>query len=260
MLYIGTSGFSFNDWVGRVYPENIKPSQMLKYYWAVWKFNAVELNFTYYTLPTVKSIISMLRKTPMNFYFVVKLPGKITHEAWKNGEIENCVNKFLETIQPMIDEGRLKLLLAQFPYSFKFSRKNVEYIEKIREYFKDLDIAIEYRHRSWLREEVFEYMKKRNIVYVIVDEPPIKELFPYYPYHTTSKAYYRFHGRNKKWFEAENGERYDYLYSTEELKKFAKDVRRSMEEVKEVFVFFNNCHRGSAVINALDFSKMLREG
>jgi len=200
----------------------------------------------------------MLRKTPMNFYFVVKLPGKITHEAWKNGEMENCVNKFLKTIQPMIDEGRLKLLLAQFPYSFKFSRKNVEYIEKIREYFKDLDIAIEYRHRSWLREEVFEYMKKRNIVYVIVDEPPIKELFPYYPYHTTSKAYYRFHGRNKKWFEAENGERYDYLYSTEELKKFAKDVRRSMEEVKEVFVFFNNCHRGSAVINALDFSKMLK--
>ena len=258
MLYIGTSGFSFNDWIGRVYPENIKPSQMLKYYWAVWKFNAVELNFTYYTLPTVKSIISMLRKTPMNFYFVVKLPGKITHEAWKNGEMENCVNKFLKTIQPMIDEGRLKLLLAQFPYSFKFSRKNVEYIEKIREYFKGLDIAIEYRHRSWLREEVFEYMKKRNIVYVIVDEPPIKELFPYYPYHTTSKAYYRFHGRNKKWFEAENGERYDYLYSTEELKKFAKDVRRSMEKVKEVFVFFNNCHRGSAVINALDFSKMLK--
>ncbi|HIP92021.1 MAG TPA: DUF72 domain-containing protein [Thermotoga sp.] len=258
MLYIGTSGFSFNDWIGRVYPENIKPSQMLKYYWAVWKFNAVELNFTYYTLPTVKSIISMLRKTPMNFYFVVKLPGRITHEAWKNGEMENCVNKFLKTIQPMIDEGRLKLLLAQFPYSFKFSRKNVEYIEKIREYFKGLDIAIEYRHRSWLREEVFEYMKKRNIVYVIVDEPPIKELFPYYPYHTTSKAYYRFHGRNKKWFEAENGERYDYLYSTEELKKFAKDVRRSMEEVKEVFVFFNNCHRGSAVINALDFSKMLK--
>ena len=130
----------------------------------------------------------------------------------------------------------------------------------IQDHFKDLDIAVEYRHRSWLREEVFEFMKERSITYVTVDEPPIGDLFPYYPYHTTAKAYYRFHGRNKRWFEAEGGERYDYLYSKEELEKFAGDVKKSMKEVEEVFVFFNNCHKGSAVTNALDFSKMLREG
>ncbi|MEJ5230151.1 MAG: DUF72 domain-containing protein [Pseudothermotoga sp.] len=250
MLYIGTSGYYFSDWIGTVYPEGLPKSQLLKYYANVLNLNAVELNFTYYTLPTYKTIVSMLRKTPATFFFTVKLPSSATHEGWKTASLpEEDIDKTMMALQPMIAEGRLKMLLAQFPYSFRYCEENVEYLKKLSEKIEQ-PIAVELRHSSWDNENAYKFFKSHQICLVTVDEPQIKDLFPYRPVAISKISYFRFHGRNDKWFVSAT-ERYNYEYSEQQLKDFAKDIVNLMEESENVFVFFNNCYRGKAMKNAL---------
>ncbi len=255
MIYLGTSGYSFDDWIGTVYPENIKKSQMLTYYWSRLGFNTVELNFTYYTVPSYRTIVSILRKTPGDFKFSVKLPSQITHQSWKDGDLDReIVKSYLNALKPMEDEGRLLTHLAQFPYSFKFSKKGLKYIKQISNMFKHL--SVEFRHESWDKDEVYDFLKDNGITFVVVDEPKLKGLFPYRVLSTTDTAYFRFHGRNDHWFDL-NHDRYDYMYSEEDLRLFSNDIRKISERVKDVLVYFNNCHRGQAAKNALRLKELL---
>ncbi|WP_448535750.1 DUF72 domain-containing protein [Pseudothermotoga sp.] len=257
MIYIGTSGYSFSDWIGEVYPEGMSKSDMLKYYASVWRFNAVELNFTYYALPTYKTIVSMLRKTPSDFVFSVKLPASVTHEAWKSNTFpEEDVEKTLRALTPMFEEGRLKMLLAQFPYSFRDTPSNRQYLQLLRERI-DAPVAIEFRHASWNNESSYELLKTCGFTFVIVDEPNLRDLFPYVPKVTNAVAYFRFHGRNRDWFNAPEGERYNYKYNDEEISIFAGDVSRISQRVVDTFVFFNNCYRGNAVRDAMKLRQMI---
>lgn len=255
MLYVGTSGFSFKDWIGPVYPEGIKESQMIKYYWGVLGFNAVELNFTYYRMPSYKTIVSLLRRTPNDFMFSVKLPAFVTHQMWQDKFESKVIDEYLKATFPLIEERRLLFHLAQFPYAFKYSKDNLEYIAKLKNHIDDL--AVEFRHVSWDRKEVYAFLKENEITFTIVDEPKLPGLFPYKAFTTTDKAYFRFHGRNKKWFEAQRDERYDYFYSDDELSNFARDIKKISKKVKEVAVFFNNCHKGSAALNAIKLKSYL---
>ncbi|AEH51861.1 DUF72 domain-containing protein [Pseudothermotoga thermarum] len=259
MIYIGTSGYHFEDWIGTVYPQNIKGSEMLSYYYAVLGFKAVEINYTYYRLPSYKTTVSMLRRTPPDFVFAVKLPASVTHEGWKNQKIpvDDLKNTF-QALQPMLEEGRLKAFLAQFPYSFKFSEQNMDYLASLRQMIKE-PLAVEFRHNSWDNEVTFDFLKKYELTYVVVDEPQIRALFPYKPAWTTKIAYFRFHGRNEQWFEAPEGERYNYDYNETELSKFAQDILTASKETSDVFAFFNNCYRGKAVKNAISLRKMIEE-
>jgi uncharacterized protein YecE (DUF72 family) len=255
-LYIGTSGYYFDDWIGAVYPEKISRSAMIKYYSAVWKFNAVELNFTYYGLPGYKTIVSMVRKTPSSLVFSVKVPGSITHEGWKNSHFPREDIKFLlNALEPMILEKRLKVLLAQFPYSFTYSKENVDYLKKIRD-TSTIPIAIEFRHKSWNTDDVYRFLEENEMCYVIVDEPQIRNLFPYRPLKTSDISYFRFHGRNSKWFVS-SSERYNYDYSEEELELFKIDIEKLLRKSLDTFVFFNNCYRGKAVKNAIKLRSMI---
>jgi uncharacterized protein YecE (DUF72 family) len=257
LIYIGTSGYSFNDWIGEVYPEGISKSDMLKYYAAVWKFKAVELNFTYYALPGYRTIVSMLRRTPSDFVFSVKLPASVTHEAWKSNLFpEEDVKKTIEALAPMVEEGRLKILLAQFPYSFRDTPANRQYLQMLRKKI-DLPVAVEFRHASWDNETAYELLKSCGFTFVIVDEPNLRELFPYVPRLTSNVCYFRLHGRNRDWFNAPEGERYNYKYSDEELKVFAADILRLSNHAMDTFVFFNNCYRGNAVRDALKLRQMI---
>lgn len=256
LLYIGTSGYYFSDWIGTVYPEGLPKTQLLKYYASVWGFNAVELNFTYYTIPNYKTIVSMLRKTPQTFVFSVKMPNSVTHEGWKTLTLpENDIEKTLSALEPMISEDRLKILLAQFPYAFQFSKENLQYIQKLRDKVSQ-PLAIEFRHCSWDKEQVYDLLKSCDLTLVITDEPQVKDLFPYKPMRTSQISYFRLHGRNSKWFTSAT-ERYNYNYSEEELKAFSRDIARLAKESQNSFVFFNNCYRGKALQNALTLRSIL---
>ncbi len=261
MLHLGTSGYSFSDWKGTVYPETIKASEMLRYYYSVWSFNSVELNFTYYRQPSYKTIVGITRKVPGAFTFSVKAPGKVTHEYWRNrhvSEAYNTLDDFFEPLEILKKENRMGMVLFQFPYSFHLNKNNLEYLRKISDYCKEKNhnIAGEFRNVEWTDNSIFDEIST-HLTPVTVDEPKIGKLFPYIPLKDNKFAYFRFHGRNTDWFQAEGSERYDYNYSEEELRRFANDVVEFLKDGTEVYVYFNNCHMGQAVNNALRFREIV---
>jgi len=261
MVHLGTSGYSFSDWKGTVYPEKIKPSEMLRYYYSVWNFNSVELNFTYYRQPSYKSIVGITRKIPGKFTFSVKAPGKVTHELWRNENntvAYKTLKDFFDPLEILKKENRMGVILFQFPYRFHLTKSNIKYLENICNYCaeKNYKTAVEFRNVEWAKNSVLKELST-NTTPVTVDEPKIGKLFPYIPVKSKNLAYFRFHGRNLNWFSAEGSERYNYNYSEKDLRRFANDVLEFLKEGTEVYVYFNNCYMGQAVNNALRFRKML---
>ena len=251
MIKIGTSGYSFKEWVGNFYPQNIKPGKMLDYYQE--HFNTVEINSTYYRLPHPKIFENIVKKVPHDFEFIVKVHNSITHGAKKNLD---SIKELFIGIDPIIRAGKFKGFLAQFPYAFKYSDKNLEHLAKVRKECRGFPLFIEFRHISWLRDEVYQFLQQNNTGYVNVDEPPLHGLIPPQILVTNNIGYIRFHGRNRRtWWDADVGDRYDYDYSREELAEWLPLIQNISAESSETFIFFNNCHMGQAVKNA----KMMRD-
>jgi len=264
MYRIGTSGYYFKDWIGSVYPEKIKKSELLPYYEKELGFNSLEINYTYYHLPDWKTISGMERKTSDNFTFVVKAYKDMTHNIKRNEKMELEANrevfeKFANALKPLIENGKLGGVLAQFPYSFKANRENAKYIVVFKELLGDMPLYVEFRNIDWIKKEVFDFLKKRGIGYCCVDEPRLKGLVPFVSVSTSENGYVRLHGRNKNWFKANVSERYNYNYSEDELIDIAEKVSKINRNAKDVYIFFNNCHLGFAAKNAIKMKELLNE-
>jgi len=262
MIKIGTSGFSFADWKGTVYPPDLREKEMLSFYEKELGFNALEVNFTYYTLPSQKSFAAMSEKTSGDFEFVVKSYKGMTHEirSRETGEmIDNreTFKKFKYSLDPLIGNGKLAGVLAQFPYGFFPNRGNFGYLERFKEEMGDVALIFEFRNQTWMKEGMFEFLEKIGVGYCIVDEPKLPKLMPYLPRATFEIGYFRLHGRNPNWFNVPTSVRYDYLYSEGELKEFIPDIKDISKKTGKTFVFFNNCHAGSAAKNAAQMAKLL---
>jgi len=257
---IGTSGFSFDDWKGTVYPSHLKKDDWLKYYEESLGFKTLEVNFTYYTLPSPKSFLSMCSKTSRGFEFTVKAHKSTTHEITPTRGINSdTFGKFVSSLRPLIEQGKLSCVLAQFPYSFIPAPQNFDYLKKFKESIGDIPLTIEFRNRLWLKEETFNFLKENLLGYCIVDEPKLSKLMPFHPDATSEVGYFRFHGRNTQWFNSSSAIRYNYLYSKEELKIFLPSIKMIASKTQKVLIFFNNCHGGSAAKNALMMTKLLKE-
>lgn len=262
MIKVGTSGFSFADWKGPVYPPGLREREMLSFYEKELGFNVLEVNFTYYTLPSPKSFAAMSKKTSGDFEFVVKSYKGMTHEIRdrKTGEILNnqeIFEGFKLSLVPLIGDGKLSCVLAQFPFGFFPNKVNFDYLDQFKERMRDVPLVFEFRNQSWLNEGAFQFLKKNEIGYCIVDEPKLPKLMPYLSKATSGVGYFRFHGRNPNWFNVPASVRYDYLYSEEELKEFVPDIKDISKKTIKTFVFFNNCYAGSAAKNAAQMAKML---
>jgi uncharacterized protein YecE (DUF72 family) len=155
-------------------------------------------------------------------------------------------------------EGRLTAILAQFPYSFHAIKDNYDYLGIFKERLRDIPVVVEFRNHSWHNEMSLKFLKENNIGYCIVDEPRLKGLMPYNPTTTTDIDYFRFHGRNANWFDASTSERYDYLYTQDELKPFMSGIRNIATAARKTIVMINNCHAGKAARNALKMIEMLK--
>jgi len=247
MINIGTSGYSFQDWKGSFYPKDIQNNDMLDFY--VKHFKTVEINYTYYRIPTYKSLDGMCRKTPKDFKFIIKAFKGMTHERDKDLSV---FNDFKEAIKPLENAGKFSGLLAQFPWSYKNNKENREYLSWFKEQSGDeLPLIVEFRNDSWIIEPIFDFLRTLNISYCCVDEPQLKGLVPPVTEVTGSLGYIRFHGRNaKKWWSGDSSERYDYLYTQQELFEWKPKIEKIEQAVEETFVFFNNCHAGQAASNA----------
>ena len=254
-ILIGTSGFSFDDWIGEVYPQNIKKQEMLPYYENVLGFSTLEVNYTYYALPSARTMESFVRRTSDKFSFAVKAYKGMTHE--RNEKTRGQFRTFKEGISPL---GKsLKALLFQFPYTFLPTQENIDYLKVLKGEFQDYESVVEFRNSRWFDDRHMDILEELSLGSCVVDEPRLKGLLPFRPALTSETGYFRFHGRNKAWFREPVEVRYNYLYSEEELREFVEPIKDVASRAETTFVFFNNCHAGKAVKNAQMMKELLHE-
>jgi len=256
MIYkIGTSGYSYEDWRGVFYPPDLPGNQMLEYY--AQHFNTVEINSTYYAIPNPAVFFHLGRKTPDNFEFIVKTHQETTHVRQNN---EQAMADIIKAIKPLDEMGKFCGFLAQFPYSFKNTPENRDYLMKTRELAGIYPLFVEFRNWTWNRAEIFEFLRENGIGYVNVDQPRLRGLLPPREIVTIDLGYVRFHGRNKKeWWEGTNETRYNYLYSRDELSEWMIRIAHILKKTYKTYIFFNNHPQGRAVQNARMLKEMLEK-
>jgi uncharacterized protein YecE (DUF72 family) len=266
MIKIGTSGFSFRDWMGPIYPKGTKPAEALSYYEKELGFNCVEINSTYYALVSEKSFEGMEKKTGPDFEFVVKGYRGITHDPFDprlggqkpsiKDALEN-IDKFNYSLAPLKEKGKLGGVLLQFPVFFEPSDSSQQYLLDCKSKFADTPLIIEFRHHAWSKPETFGFLKANGMGYCVVDEAKLPRLMPFINEVTSDTAYLRLHGRNPNWFNAPMEERYNYLYSDSELESFLPELGKMDSSSQKTYTFFNNCHKGQAVKNAIRLKELL---
>jgi uncharacterized protein YecE (DUF72 family) len=254
-LYLGTGGFSNEDWIGQFYPPELKKTQWLEFYSQ--HFNSVEVNSTFYAVPGQKTMQSMLDRSEGRLVFTVKLHSSFTHELKADAD---AASRFRFTVQPMIDAGKLGALLAQFPFSFKNSTDSRAYLAKLAEWFQGVPLAVEFRHQGWDKDAVYQFLADLGLHSVSVDLPGLEGLPKPVLHQSGGLVYLRFHGRNKgNWFEGKDAaQRHDYLYTPIELEPWIIALRAS--KVKDAFVYFENTTRGQGLQNAGEFRELWEKG
>lgn len=256
-ILIGTSGFSYDDWRGFFYPEALPKAEMLAYY--AHHFSTVEVNATYYALPRPATFEQMARKVPPEFSFAVKANREMTHAPKLDPTV---FARFRDALVPLLDRSQLGCVLAQFPWSFRYGPPQLDTLRQFRDLMGDLPTVIEFRNATWARDVVFTFLREHELGFCCVDEPRLKGLMPPLALATSSIGYFRFHGRNAaKWWQHEQAyERYDYLYSEEELQPWAPKIQAVAAETERTYVFFNNHYQGKAEQNARMMARLLDVG
>lgn len=256
MLYIGTSGYSYEDWVGVFYPENTAKGDMLNLY--ARQFNTVEINSSYYRIMPAAAFCRIGEKVPADFKFTVKANQAMTHTRVEN---ETLYRELNASLKPLLETNKLGCILAQFPYSFHYNSTNLDYLSYLKEKMRELPLIVEFRNNCWIKDSVFDFLKKNDIGFCAVDQPPLKGLIPPLVTATSQLGYIRFHGRNKKkWWQHEQAyQRYDYLYSEEELQEWVPRIKQIARKTTDQYIFMNNHYRGKAAKNALMLIKLLRQ-
>ena len=244
---IGTSGFSYPEWCGPFYPEKLPRQQMLEYY--ARHFLAVEINSTYYHIPPARNMAAMAKRAEGRLEFAVKAHQDMTHARDKYAD---ALPLFRTALAPLREAGALSCVLVQFPFSFKATAEHTDFLRRITGDLAPDPVVVEFRHRSWSREDTFDLLAKLGVAYCCVDEPRLPNLPPPVVRATAPIAYVRFHGRNREkwWSHAEAWERYDYLYREEELLEWVPKIRFLAGAARVCYAFFNNHARGQAVTNA----------
>lgn len=247
---VGTSGYSFADWVGPFYPPGTKSGDMFALY--ARRFAAVELNFTFYRMPAARTLEALAAKSPEGFSFWVKANQQITHEHDRRP-----VAPFIEGLAPLQQTGKLLGVLLQFPQSFHRTVDSRKFLAAILEDFSPVPSAVEFRHASWDHPSTLEGLRQRKTTLVIPDVPPVEGLYRAAPALTSRQGYLRLHSRDAKGWYAGMAQRYDYSYGESELREIAAQWQGLEEQADAVHVFFNNCHRGQAAANAEAFRRIV---
>ncbi|MCO6004885.1 DUF72 domain-containing protein [Actinoallomurus purpureus] len=269
------------DW----YPPHVKTAEeRLKYYAS--RFPLVEVDSTYYAPPAERTVGYWRDRTSAGFTFNVKafslltqhptrrdalykelrervpdkkrvylrdVPGDVVEEVWR---------RFLDSLWPLHEAGRLGALLFQFPQWFPIGRANKEYILQAKRRCEPMRVCVEFRNRTWMsednREETLDFLRRYDVPYVSVDMPQgYPSSIPPVLAATSDLAVVRFHGHSDKWDSKDIHQRFGYLYSEQELKEWAPRVRRLAEDADTTHVLLNNCYRDYAQRNAAQLAALL---
>ena len=235
--YVGCSGWHYEHWRGLYYPGELPRSKWLSFY--ARQFDTVELNSSFYRLPSEKAFATWRESTPDNFVFSVKVSRYITHIR-RLKEVESAVESFLSRANLL--GGKLGPLLYQLPPSMKRSDEALQgFLSSLPQKYQHV---IEFRHESWIDEAVFRILRRHDAGLCVFDMPGFS-----CPLVATSDfAYVRFHGSEGP---------YSSCYSDKELSRWAQGIAGLGQKVKAGYIYFNNDAMGFAVGNAMALRNLL---
>lgn len=291
-ILIGTSGYDYPEWRGVFYPVGLKRADFLPYY--ATQFNALELNSSFYNMPTAERLLSFWERSGGALKFSVKANRLLTHEIGRDWK--SAAQEFLAALKPLAQNKSLASALFQFPQSFHYTDQNRMYLSALLAQFRGLPVVVEFRHAEWIRPSVFEGLFERGASLAFCDLPELKNLpnknflqaqeggLPF----AGKIAYIRLHGRNASaWYAKENdpqgkeclqdhdalpglpaspksaahdrngSARYRYDYSDDELSEFTPLIQQAASQGRQVQVFFNNHPDGSGAKNARRMREMV---
>jgi uncharacterized protein YecE (DUF72 family) len=256
-IKIGVAGWSYDDWKGTFYPPGLKSGDRLAF--LVEHFDCVEINSTFYANPRPDHVarwVEVVAAKP-GFLLPCKLSQTLTHQ---DADLAAEARRFRTALAPLIESGRLGAVLAQFPWYFRLAPENLDRIAHLAELLGDLPLVLEVRHNSFLTDSFFSFLGERGIGLANIDLPASRTNLPASSHLFGPVGYFRFHGRNRDaWFDSTAGrdQKYDYLYTREELKPWVERIREVAGRAEKVMVIANNHYRGQAPANALDLACLL---
>jgi uncharacterized protein YecE (DUF72 family) len=228
-IWVGTSGYNYPEWRGSFYPPKLATAKMLPFY--ADRLATVEINYTFYRAPKPSILAGWSRQTPPHFKFTLKAPKRITHDA----RLRDCADSlryFLDTAGTL--EAKLGMLLFQLP---PFFRKDLAVLDAFLETFPpDVRAAFEFRHSSWLADEVFERLRARNLTLCIADSEKMSTPLEI----TADYGYFRLR---------------DEGYTPRDLEQWAQTIREKTARCREVFVYFKHEEAGKGP----QFARLLLE-
>jgi uncharacterized protein YecE (DUF72 family) len=292
IIRVGTCSWAEKSLIesGTFYPVGAtSPEQRLKHYASY--FDTVEVDSSFYAIPTSRMVSAWAERTPPGFLFHVKAYGALTGHGIAPATLPPELRELLPAadrdhdnvhitdpaliralaqasvgaLEPLRAARRLGFVVFQFPPWFGYKNANLDYLLYCKELMAGLPIAVEFRHGSWLTHHhagaLFDLLRQHRITYITCDEPQYGSLAtaPLVPEITTSMAYLRLHGRNAENWLSHATPRYDYLYRADELRSFAGEALRLSARARMVFVMFNNCHAGHAIQNAQELQEILKD-
>jgi uncharacterized protein YecE (DUF72 family) len=292
MIHVGTCSWTEKTLLqsGEFYPGAARTAEdRLRYYASC--FDTVEVDSTYYAIPSKHTTYLWAGRTPENFIFHIKAYGALTghgidpktlpkdifdhlSEKDKTGThiyikephlLQTIADRFKEALLPLQQSHKLGVLVFQFPPWFHYKTENFDFILNCKERMPGLSLAVEFRHGSWLTADrdssTLRFFREHQLTYITADEPQFGNLatIPFSPNVTSETAYFRFHGRNSEnWLKKgiETSLRYAHLYSEKELKEFMPSLHGADKKAKVTYTMFNNCHGGFAMRNALRMKEL----
>jgi len=261
IIRIGPAGWSYKDWEGVVYPKkpgkSFDPLEYLARF-----FDTIEINSSFYRPPAPTTTKSWATRVAANknFVFTAKLHRLFTHERGKATKKDE--KEYREGMDVLAKAGKLGSVLLQFPWSFKNTPDDRVYLAKLLEKFSDYPLVLEVRHTSWNTPEIYEWLEEGGVGICNIDQPVFKQSISPAALTTSPIGYVRLHGRNyKDWFreKAPRDERYNYLYSIDELEPWLVRIKEVAKQTRETYVVTNNHFRGQAVVNAVEIKAALEE-
>jgi uncharacterized protein YecE (DUF72 family) len=264
VIRIGTCSWADEGLVKHWYPRGVSsPAARLAYY--AERFDTVEADSPFYRLPLPETTAKWAERTPDGFTWHAKASAAMTgHEE---ADRDTAFREFREVFEPL--EGKLRGVLLQYHPRFKKSTEAKQELAAVRALLDPLQALIEFRHRSWMEEDeradTLAFLERHGLAYVSVDSPRTRasNVMPRVAAATAPVAYVRFHGRNWKTWNIRgakySGERFDWMYSAEELEEWVDPIRRFVEDGVEVYAMFNNNRHDYAPRSAQELRRILDE-
>ncbi len=259
-IRIGPAGWSYADWAGIVYPAR-RPRGFHEAAYLADFFDTIEINTSFYHPLNAEHCRQWIARVSVNprFLFTAKLWQKFTHEQDAGDEDERAARSGFDVLR---DGGKLGAVLLQFPFSFHRSEENTAHLKKLLKRFADYPLVVEVRHATWNDKAFYAMLHERGVGFCNIDQPVIGRSMKPGERSTARVAYVRLHGRRyDSWFSDDPAmppsERYNYLYTEQELEPWAARIRHLADEGDSTFVVTNNHFQGKGIVNALQLIRLL---